>query len=706
MRRDLFAAAAIIAVAERALAAPGAHNGPETEAHRLSARNIVDDIADDYDFVIVGGGLAGLVLGARLSEDANHTVLVLEAGGNGDEFRDRIDIPGDAYYDSLWPTELNWDFYTVPQTGANNTSCEWPRGKVLGGSSAINGLYMNRPGEHELNAWQDLVSDLDGADNWTWDSFYAAMKKSETFTPPVDGVVQEAAITWDASSHGSKGPIHQSYPGYTFPYVGKWSTAAQAAGVPLTNDPYGGQNWGAYVATSAINPTNWTRSYSRSGYLDPLPPRANYAVLANAHVTRILFNSSSPAGNLTAKGVEYTRDGGATKLTVGVKKEVILAGGTIGSPTVLLYSGIGPKDVLSAAGVPIVAELPGVGQHLQDHVSVTVQWTTDNPTAGSLFADNGTETTDPVFLSYVNDAVAYVNASVLFGNKASDLKTSILSQFDQFATSASSDTGVVAGYKAIYDTTANDIFNGPTGLVELLIGNNVDGAIRIGAALQHPFSHGSITINSSNPLDYPVIDPKYLTHPADVQILREGIKLARRIGETEPLSSELKSEDYPGSDVQTDEEWEDWMRGGVFTEFHPSSTCSMLPLDQGGVVDANLRVYGLANVRVADASVPPIAFSAHLMASTYGLAEQASSLIRAYHNKKAPVVTHASSKNSTDGSKNSKATATTSISASTSTSAPSSTSTSTSSASSLNHQPWSFFIVVAALMVSTLVSSI
>lgn len=150
--------------------------------------------------------------------------------------------------------------------------------------------------------------------------------------------------------------------------MGQWSTATENAGVADTGNPYGGQNWGAYVATSAINPTNWTRSYSRSGYLDPLPPRPNYDVLVNAHVTRILFNSSSPAGNLTADAVEYSPDGGVTKMTVKVKKEVILAGGSVGSPAVLLYSGIGPKDVLAAAGVPLVSELPGVGEHLQDHL--------------------------------------------------------------------------------------------------------------------------------------------------------------------------------------------------------------------------------------------------------------------------------------------------------------------------------------------------
>lgn len=154
----------------------------------------------------------------------------------------------------------------------------------------------------------------------------------------------------------------------TFPQVGQWSASLQNMGIPVSNQMYGGQNWGAEVSTSTINPTNWTRSYSRTGYLDPLPDNGNYDVLANAYVTRILFNGSSPADNLTADAVEYTLDGGRTKLTVGVNKEVILAAGSVNSPSILLYSGIGPKDVLSAAGVQLVSELPGVGQHLQDHL--------------------------------------------------------------------------------------------------------------------------------------------------------------------------------------------------------------------------------------------------------------------------------------------------------------------------------------------------
>ncbi|KAJ5405928.1 hypothetical protein N7465_007212 [Penicillium sp. CMV-2018d] len=598
-------------------------------ANALSPRTKINDA---YDFVIVGGGQAGLVLGGRLSEDKNHTVLVLESGGNGDDYRKRIDTPAYSYFDSLWTTPLNWDFYTVAQPNAGDREINWPRGKVLGGSSAINGLYMTRPGKDEINAWKDMLGDMDGADNWSWDSFFAAMKKSETFTPPVDDVIDEAGIVWNASNHGTNGPIHTSYPDYTFPEVGDWLKSLQAMGIDISANMYGGENLGADVSTSCINPSNWTRSYSRSGYLDPLADRGNYDVLANAHVTRLVFDNSTSSGKKTAGAVEYTTDSGSTKLKVKVNKEVILAGGTIGSPAVLLYSGVGPKDVLSDAGVDLVSELPGVGQHLQDHFSATVKWSTNVDTAGSIFYKNGKDKNDPKYLTYIDDAVAYVNATAMYGSKVDEYESKFLASIDQYAPNTTYDDGVVTGYKAICNTTSK-IFETPTGQIELLFMNSdANGDIGITAALQHPFSHGRIYINSSNPMDFPVIDPNYLSNPADAEILLAGIKLARQLGQTSPMSKVLTNETTPGSSVQSDDDWIEWLRKSAGTEFHPSSSCAMLPEKQGGVVDANLLVYGLSNVRVADASVIPISLSTHLMSSTYGVAEQASDIIREYYN--------------------------------------------------------------------------
>ncbi|KAJ5171947.1 hypothetical protein N7492_004540 [Penicillium capsulatum] len=588
-------------------------------------------INDSYDFVVVGGGQAGLVLGGRLAEDTNHTVLVLESGGDGDDYRKRIDTPAYSYFDSLWTTPLNWGFYTVAQPNVNDREIYWPRGKVLGGSSAINGLYMTRPGEIEVNAWKDLLGDMDGANNWSWESLYAAMKKSETFAAPTDDIAKEADIAWNVSSHGTGGPIYSSYPNFTFSQVGDWMKSMEEIGIPGNENMYGGETWGAEVSTSSINPNNGTRSYSRTGYLDPLPDHGNYDVLANAHVTRVLFDSSSSSDNLTANAVEYTTDEGKTKLTVKVNKEVILAAGSVGSPAVLLHSGVGPKDVLSDAGVKLVSELPGVGQHLQDHF--------DNPK----------------FLTYIDSALAYANASAIYGTKASDIEKDILDNMDKYAPKTTYDDGVVAGYKAIYKTTAKTIFDSPTGQIEILFMNSDgNGDIGVTAALQHPYSHGRIYINSSDPMKYPVIDPNYLSNPSDFDILSQGLKLARRFGHTGPLKSCFTNETSPGSSVQSDDDWEDWVRKSASTEFHPSSSCAMLPRDQGGVVDANLRVYGLANVRVADASVPPIALSTHLMSSTYGIAEQASDIIRKYWNvpstRSSTRSSTASSSSSTGGS--------------------------------------------------------
>ncbi len=501
----------------------------------------------------------------------------------------------------------------------------WPRGKCLGGSTAINGLYMTRPSATEIGAWQGLLGGMDGSENWSWGSFLGAMKTSEDFTPPLPNVASEADITYNAASHGTTGPLHMSYPGYQFEINAQYLAACANAGIAKTADGYNGDNTGAYVVTSSIDPENWTRSYSKSAYLDPLGPRSNYEVLTNALVTRVMFDGSS-AGNLKANAVEYSTNGGGSTTTVKVNKEVILAGGTIASPAILQYSGIGPKDVLSAAGVDVLLDLPGVGAHLQDHLSVQTQWSTTEQTAGALHQSGDN---DPQFLSYVNDAVAFVSGPSLFGGGLNALQSSVLSNEGQYATAT--DPTVEAGYKAVYSTIAQDILTSDSsGYVELLLENTASNdTIFLQVTLQHPYSQGSVYITGSNPTTYPTIDPNYFANPADMQITIQGLKLARKIAQTAPLSGVL-TETVPGPDVQTDAQWEDFVRANTYTEFHPAGTCSMLPLEQGGVVDANLMVYGIANVRVADASVHPFLPSAHLMSSTYGIGEQASNIIRAF----------------------------------------------------------------------------
>ncbi|CDO69444.1 GMC oxidoreductase [Trametes cinnabarina] len=607
----------------------------------LRRRNIVynGNIADAYDFVIVGGGTAGLAIASRLSEDANTTVLVLEAGDTGDAVADSINVPVNAYYAGLPGTSYDWQYTTVKQPNANNRALPWPRGKLLGGSSAMNGLYTVRPSKIEVDAWAALN---DGAsDKWNWDALFNAMKQSETFTPPSSQVQQTGNIQYDAASRGTSGPVHATYPGFMVPIVGNWTSTLADIGVFVNNDAYNGEGWGAFVATSSINPANWTRSYSRSAYIDPLPPRPNLAVLPNATVTRLLFDSSNK-NNLTATGVEWAVSANAARQTVKVNKEVILAGGAVGSPTVLMLSGVGPSDVLQAAGVDVLVDLPGVGQHLQDHISTQVVWTTHAQTANSLrtqeLAANSNANT-AAFLSFVNSATAYVNITDLLGDAAQQFQQQVVSALSSSVAGLVPSTSdeVKKGYEAIYNTTVNSILTSPVGQVEILFsltGQPVDGSatVAIQAALQHPYSHGRVYITTSDPFTLPAIDPQYLAHNADLVLLREGLKLARKIGNSPPLSAALGDEVSPGSSVQSDSDWEDWLAGQIGTEYHPSCSCAMLPRELGGVVDPDLKVYGLGNVRVADASVFPIQFSAHLQAPVYGLAEQAAKIIRATYN--------------------------------------------------------------------------
>jgi len=365
-------------------------------------------------------------------------------------------------------------------------------------------------------------------------------------------------------------------------------------------------------------------------------------VLPMNTVTRIIFSGNSSDGNLTATQVEYATADGATKNTVNVGKEVILAAGAVGSPQVLMLSGVGPQDVLDAANVEANLILPGVGHHLQDHLASEVIWSASGDTDASLYSDKYSQApgTSNSFLSFVNSATAYVNISTLLG---ADQVAAFQSQIiDALASSASSlvpskDPTVIEGYKAIYNTTANQILTSPVGQVELLLGltgtqQAGDKSVVIQVALQHPYSQGQIYITSNNAFDPPAINPNYLSHFADVTLIREGLKLARQIGQTTPLSNSIGNEILPGTQVNTDDEWDNYLSGAVSTEYHPSCTCAMLPRSQGGVVDANLLVYGISNVRVADSSVYPLEFAAHLQAPTYALAEQAATIIRAQYN--------------------------------------------------------------------------
>jgi len=532
--------------------------------------------------------------------------------------------------------DYDWLYTTTPQANAGGRTLAQPRGKLLGGSSAVNGMYIVRPSQNEFDAWRDLIAPADSsaAGKWGWDSFFPALKGTENFSEPGPSVAAYG-MKWTASSHGTSGKLHTSFPGYMVPITNNWLPTLQAAGIPAISDAYGGSNIGGFFATSAINPANWTRSYSKSAYIDTLPPRSNLHIISGATVEKVSFADNVQDGARLASGVDFSTGRGSAIQSVSANKEVILSGGAMGSPHLLQVSGVGPKDVLDGAGVPLKVELPGVGQHMMDHVAAGVYWKTSEQTQGDIRASGSDLSKTPEFNSFINSGIAYINGSRLFESEANfaSFRGEINSNLGTLASTLvpSQYKEVVEGYKAIYDATANKIHPN-AGLVEILLSINAPGQVAVQAALQQPMSQGRIYINSSSIYDKPVIDPQYFSHPADIVILRQGIKLARTLGATAPLSSILTEEVTPGPTVQSDPDIETWLRNTIATEYHPAGTCAMLPKEKGGVVDANLKVYGTLNLRVVDSSVFPVSFSAHVMAPTYALAERAASLIQTAHN--------------------------------------------------------------------------
>lgn len=596
--------------------------GNDTNAHSLSKRQTTGNGWDldnkSYDYVIIGGGLAGLTLAGRLSEDSSKSVAVIEAGNSGYEDDEKFTVPAANLYDSSVGTQYDWQWRTTPQNYMNGRRASWPRGKVLGGSSAINGLYYVRNSKKEQNIWNDLA----GGNNWDWDSFLSSMKKSENFKPPKKSVANAEHITYESSSHGHNGPLHTTWPAISHPPIGAFIESASAKGIDRNHDPYNGRNWGTYVSVSTLNKDDWTRSFSRNAYIDPVSKqRKNLHILTGHRVTKIHFDRSNRR-NVKATGVEYAASSGEARHTVHANREVIISGGSINTPQILQLSGIGASGLLNKHGIDVVVDLPGVGENLQDHLSAGMSFNPKN--SGSVGPSHLTNNAEKD--SYVNAAVSYVGMSNLFNNPDSIINR-IQGSIDSIVNNANVPEQVKNGQRKTYNAIANEIYPSNVSPLEIL-GNVMFGKINIQAALQHPLSRGSVKITSKNPFASPAIDAGYLSQKMDLTVLREGFKLIREISQQSPLKDLIDFEENPGKNVQSNEEWEDWIRSNAGTEYHPSCTSSMLPRNEGGVVGNDLKVYGTSNVRVVDASVPPISFSAHLMSITYGIAEKAAELIK------------------------------------------------------------------------------
>jgi choline dehydrogenase len=526
----------------------------------------------EADYVVVGAGSAGCVVAARLSEDPSVKVVVLEAGGPDRNIWIHIPI---GYGKTIVDPSVNWMYETEPDPGANNRKLFWPRGRVLGGSSSINGLLYVRGQPADFDHWRQL-----GNPGWAWDDVLPYFKRSE-------GRVGEG----DDRLRGRDGPLSVIDFAARSRLSEAYVESAVLTGIPRNPDYNGATQEGvAYYQNTMRNGRRWS---AHRAFLKPAMKRPNLRVITHAQAERVLM-----AGR-RATGVAYRQNGASH--TVRATREVILCGGAINSPQLLMLSGIGPAAHLQAMGIEPVHDLPGVGQNLQDHYQVR-------------FVYKCTEAIT------VNDIMMSPARMALMGLQYALFRTGPL-------TASAGQVGIFTKSRPGLD--APDIqFH--------FIGFSADrpgeGLHKFSGFSQNicqlrPESRGEILLKSPDPMAPPAIHPNYLSAETDRRVLVDGLQLARRIAAQPPIRAFIASEYLPGEQVQTDEEMLEYARNYGGTIFHPVGTAKM-GHDPMAVVDAELRVHGIAGLRVADASIMPTIVSGNTNAACIMIGEKCADLVR------------------------------------------------------------------------------
>jgi choline dehydrogenase len=526
-----------------------------------------NDASEDYDYIIVGAGSAGCTLAYRLGADPALKILVLEAGKPDNNFL--LKMP--AGFASLGPDNpYNWHFQTEPQIHCNNRRMSWPRGKTLGGSSSINAMVYIRGHASDYDHWRQL-----GNDGWAFRDVLPYFKRAQN---------QERGAS---DMHGAGGPLNVANQISPAPINNAFLEACKQAGHKQTADFNGPDQEG--VGFYQVTQKDGKRCSTAVAYLRPAIARGNVTVLTEATTARVVIETGR------AVGVTYIKGGKET--TVRASREVLLSGGAVNSPQLLMLSGVGPAEHLNKMGVSVVADVPGVGSNLQDHLD-----------AATLYHCKTRDTYDTA--NKLMTLAKYLVATTGPG-------TSCIAESGGFL---STRPGLTAPDLQLHFIPAFVIDHGRTKLKQ--------NGFTLHMCQLRPESRGTIRLKSTDPLAHPAIDANYLAEPRDLDVLVEATRMAREIFAQSAFDVYRGNELEPGKSITAKADVEAWVRNRAETIYHPVGTCKMGPAsDANAVVDGELRVRGVEGLRVIDASVMPTLIGGNTNAPTIMIAERAADMI-------------------------------------------------------------------------------
>ncbi|KAJ3557577.1 hypothetical protein NM688_g1401 [Phlebia brevispora] len=574
----------------------------------------LSDIAGQtFDYIIIGGGTAGLVLARRLSDNTDVSVLVLEAGeANLDDPTilmpwSRLKYIGNPKYD--------WSFETVKQVHSGDRSYVWPRGKGLGGSSAINFMLWNKPAREYIDAFEKL-----GNPGWNWEMFTKYSRRAETFTPSQRDT---DVLTYDLNYRGESGPIKTIFPPLRSNLEEYMLEALSKHGIQKFPDTSSGTVRGASAIAYTADPVTRLRSYAANMYYQPVASRENLTVLVSAHVSKIETQSNND-GTVTATGVKFLHNG--QEYEAYCQREVCLCAGAIMSPQILELSGIGDPAVLQKVGIKTKAALPGVGANVQEHLYTGLVYEAEKHSVSG----REVQTIDPLLYpeEHAKHLELFPSGESIFNINTVTMAFVPLESVSANASQINEGIGTAIlegiehdvypdGLRKQYEVQLEFLRNQTPGLEVVLAPGPVARMkpdvnkkhITLCFALNSPFSRGTIHATSNDPLAPPEIDPRVFEVKYDLDTLVELVKFCRKLAKTEPLRSVLSEEEAsPGPGIRTDDQIADWLKENISTTFRMRimhgylahrtdistdtiGSCSMLPLEDSGVVDPKLKVY-------------------------------------------------------------------------------------------------------------------